>query len=164
MRLRPALAAALLGLATTAAVAGPASAATSSCAFPANPGAYLNPNSYLTSPGVYSPSVLFPANAGCTPFPARVHSESTLHLKLNGIAQPATTAVKECTSPDPIAYCPPVDVAGAGNLRCDTTYTYELIVSMAGWYQETTNGPKITIAPVDGLPRTGTVPRPAACG
>lgn len=164
MRLYRTSAAVLLGLATTASVADPVSAATSACAFPANPGAYVSPNSSVTSPGVYSASVLFPANAGCTPFPAKVHSESTLHVKLNGLAQPDTTAVRECTSPDPIAYCSPINVGGPRNLACNTVYTYELNVSMAGWYQETTDGPKITIAPVSGPPRTGTIPRPAACG
>jgi hypothetical protein len=58
---------------------------------------------------------------------------------------------------------PPVSAVGVPGLRCDTAYIWTAALSQSGWHQETTGGPQITITPVNGTPRTGTLKHPTGC-
>jgi hypothetical protein len=163
MRLRHGIAAVLLALTATVAAAAPASASTPACTFSATGGAGI-PTSTLTSPGVYTGNIFFGVTPSCgTPYPALVHSEATLHLVVDGVARPDVTAIKDCSSPDPIM-CLPFSVSALKGLRCTVSYTYELWVSRAGWYQPTAGSAKVTIAPVTGTHTTGTTYHPSVCG
>jgi hypothetical protein len=164
MRLRHTLAALLLGLGATLTAAGPAAASAPACAFSPTVGGGLV-TSTLQSPGVYSGNFFFGSMPACgTPYPHLVHAEATLHLVLNGVAQPDFAGfTKDCSSPDPIM-CLPFWVAAVGGLRCDVTYSYEDWVSETGWYQATAASAKVTIAPVSGPHKTGSTFHPSICG
>jgi hypothetical protein len=163
MRLQHTLAAVLLGFAATLAATGPAAAATPVCSFAADPGAGVSPAARSDSPTIFTAAVLFGVRASCSPFPAKMHTVTTVHLTLNGVAQPDYTYTRDCTNPDPIAACPPLSVEAVLGLRCDTVYSWTTILSHSGWYQETTGGPQITIVPVTGTPRTGILQKATGC-
>jgi hypothetical protein len=162
MRLRHSAAAFLLGLSATVAAGAPASAATApACSFSPTTGSSMVTTTRET-PGLYAGNFLYGSEPSCSPYPSLVHWSSTLHITLNGVAQPDKTSTRECSSPDPIM-CLPFTSTSVQHLKCDVSYAWTASVSQTGWYQPTAGSAQVTIAPVTGPPHSGTSYEPSAC-
>ncbi|GLL04618.1 hypothetical protein [Dactylosporangium matsuzakiense] len=163
MRLGRIIAAALLAAgATLTPAAGPADAATVTCTLSTPYSSELMPNSYVTSPDIYTGTFIYGSQPSCTGgTPYLRGSTTTIHSSLNGATQPPGSITWSCKSGQ---FCyPPISSALWPGLHCDTPYPYDNWVEVTGYYQQTPTSARINLGTVVGPHRSGTALHPHSC-